>query len=600
MLFKGFKNLLVNFTGRSFTIVKTMWVKYIVPQKWLLLLSVILMIVASSLEAMSVKILEPIFNEVFIAKNKEILNIIGLEVIAIFGIKGIANYSSNMIMTKIGLDFVKNLQVDLFRHLVGLDISFFQQKNSGELLGFFIGDVNMAKDAILNSITALIKNLFTVVFLLILMFYKSFEMAVVTFIVFPLAFWPLIHYGKKVRKASTKQQMSNGGLYASLNQTFHSMKVIKSYCIEDSEVQKTKQDITAMQDITYKIVKISSMLSPLMEFFGGIAIAATLSYGGWRIINGKLTTGDFMVFLMAIVAAYKPLKSLASLNVSLQMGVSSLTRIFDLFDTKPSIKDKENAKDLVITNGGISVENVDFSYNCDKQTLQNISMKIEPNKTTAIVGFSGSGKSTLINLLLRFYDISSGAIKIDGQDIRDVKLKSLRENIALVSQDVVLFDETIKDNIIFGKKNVSDSQVIEAAKLAAADGFIRNQPQGYNTQVGEMGSNLSGGQKQMISIARAMLKDAPILLLDEATSSLDSKSEAQVQKSLELLMKGRTTVVIAHRLSTIINAHKIYVFSEGKIVEEGNHEELLKLNGFYSTLYNLQYNNYKKEEKEIQ
>lgn len=596
MLFKGIKQFFKTFTGRSFAIIKTMWKGYIAPQKWTLIIATILMIIASSLEAMSVKILEPIFNEVFIAKNQQILAIIGLEVIAIFGAKGIANYTSQIMMTKIGLNFVKKLQINLFQHLIELDISFFQQKNSGELLGFFIGDVNMAKDAILNSITALIKNLFTVIFLVILMFFKSFEMALVTFIIFPLAFWPLIHFGKKVRTATTKQQVSNGGLYASLNQTFHSMKVIKSYCIEENEVQKTDRDIAAMQDIMYKIMKIRSMLSPLMEFFGGIAIAATLSYGGWRIINGKLTTGDFMVFLLAIVAAYKPLKSLASLNVSLQMGVSSLTRIFDLFDTKPIIKNKKDAKDLIITTGGIEVKNVDFSYNSSREVLHNISMNIEPNKTTAIVGFSGSGKSTLINLLLRFYDINSGSIKIDGQDIRDVTLHSLRENIALVSQDVVLFDESIKENIIFGKQNVRDEDVVEAAKLAAADSFIRNQPHGYNTQVGEMGSNLSGGQKQMISIARAMLKNAPILLLDEATSSLDSKSENQVQKSLERLMKGRTTVVIAHRLSTIINAHKIYVFSEGKIVEEGNHEELLKLNGFYATLYNLQYNNYSRKE----
>ncbi len=594
MIFNGIRKFFSNFSGKSLVIIKDIWRKYLFPQKWMIIFAVVLMIVASSLEAMSVKILEPIFNEVFIDKNKQILAIIGLEVIAIFGFKGIANYLSQVVMAKIGLDFVKNLQVDLFRHLMTLDISFFQQKNSGELLGFFIGDVNMAKDAILNGITAVVKNLFTVFFLILLMFFKSFEMAMVTFIIFPLAFWPLIHFGKKVRTATTKQQMSNGGLYSSLNQTFHSMKVIKSYCIEDNEVKKTDRDIVGMNEISFKITKIRAMLSPLMEFFGGIAIAATLSYGGWKIINGKLTTGDFMVFLMAIVAAYKPLKILSTLNVTLQMGISSLTRIFDLFNTKPIIKDEKNAKDLVITNGGIEVKNVNFGYNNDREILHNISMKIEPNKTTAIVGFSGSGKSTLINLLLRFYDVNSGSIKIDGQDIRDVKLKSLRENIALVSQDVVLFDESIKENIIFGKQNVKNEDVIEAAKLAAADGFIRNQPQGYNTQVGEMGRNLSGGQKQMISIARAMLKNAPILLLDEATSSLDSKSESQVQKSLERLMKGRTTVVIAHRLSTIINANKIYVFSEGKIVEEGSHEELLKLNGFYSTLYNLQYNNYKK------
>lgn len=592
MIFGAIKNFFANFSGNSLKIIKTMWGKYLFPQKWLIIFAMILMIVASSLEALSVKILEPIFNEVFIAKNKEILTIISLQVVAIFGIKGIANYLSQVMMSRVGMKFVKKLQVDLFKHLMTLDISFFQHKNSGELLAYFIGDVNMAKDAILNSVTALVKNLFTVLFLVILLFYKSFEMAVVTFVIFPIAFWPLIYFGKKVRNATTKQQMNNGGLYATLNQTFRSMKVIKSYCIEDSETRKINKNIEAMQDVEYKIVKIRSLLSPLMEFFGGIAIGATLSYGGWRIINGLMTTGDFMVFLMAIVAAYKPLKNLATLNVSLQMGIAALNRIFSIFNTKPVIKDLKNAIDLDVKTGKIVIKDVSFGYEKDIEILHNINMVIEPNKTTAIVGFSGSGKSTLINLLLRYYDVNSGSIKIDGQDLREVKVESLRKNIALVSQDVVLFDDTIKENIKFGEENISDERIKEVAKLAAADDFIRNQPNGYDTIVGEMGKNLSGGQKQMISIARAMLKNAPILLLDEATSSLDSKSESQVQNSLEKLMEGRTTVVIAHRLSTIINAHKIYVFSEGKIVEEGNHKELIKLNGFYAKLYNLQYNNY--------
>lgn len=592
MIFGAIKNFFANFSGNSLKIIKTMWGKYLFPQKWFIIFAMILMIVASSLEALSVKILEPIFNEVFIAKNKEILTIISLQVVAIFGIKGIANYLSQVMMSRVGMKFVKKLQVDLFKHLMTLDISFFQHKNSGELLAYFIGDVNMAKDAILNSVTALVKNLFTVLFLVILLFYKSFEMAVVTFVIFPMAFWPLIYFGKKVRNATTKQQMNNGGLYATLNQTFRSMKVIKSYCIEGAETRKIDRNIEAMQDVEYKIVKIRSLLSPLMEFFGGIAIGATLSYGGWRIINGLMTTGDFMVFLMAIVAAYKPLKNLATLNVSLQMGIAALNRIFSIFNTKPVIKDLKNAIDLDVKTGKIVIKDVSFGYEKDIEILHNINMVIEPNKTTAIVGFSGSGKSTLINLLLRYYDVNSGSIKIDGQDLREVKVESLRKNIALVSQDVVLFDDTIKENIKFGEENISDERIKEVAKLAAADDFINNQPNGYDTIVGEMGKNLSGGQKQMISIARAMLKNAPILLLDEATSSLDSKSESQVQNSLEKLMEGRTTVVIAHRLSTIINAHKIYVFSEGKIVEEGNHKELIKLNGFYAKLYNLQYNNY--------
>ena len=306
-------------------------------------------------------------------------------------------------------------------------------------------------------------------------------------------------------------------------------------------------------------------------------------------MQGKLSVGGFMVFLFAIVAAYKPLKNLASLNVKVQMGIAALDRIFGLFDTKPLIIDRDTAIDLNVETGRIEVKNLSFSYINGIEVLHNINFLAEPNKTTAIVGASGSGKSTLISLLLRFYDAEDGNIFIDGKDIKDIKIKSLRKNIAFVSQDVVLFDDTIKNNIIFGKNNVKYEEVEEVAKKAAAHDFIMKKENMYEERVGESGMNLSGGQKQMISIARAMLKNAPILLLDEATSSLDSKSEDMVQKSLEKLMEGRTTIVIAHRLSTIINADKIYVFDNGRIVEEGTHKDLLEQNNYYAKLYKLQF-----------
>ncbi|MDR0676788.1 MAG: ABC transporter ATP-binding protein/permease [Elusimicrobiota bacterium] len=592
-IIKKIEGSIKGFTDKSFLQIKITWKRYLIPEVRLIILSIIFMIIASGLEALSVKMLQPVFDEVFISKNRAILNIIGLQIILIFAVKGIANYFQHIYMAKVGLNMVKKMQVDLFAHLMSLDISFFQRRSSGDLLNHFINDVNITKEAMLNGITSLVKDSCSVLFMIGLMFYKNAEMAAIMFILFPIAFWPLIHFGKKVRNMTSKQQMSAGGLFGSLAQAFQGIKIIKSYCLEDKETEKIKGNAEFIADISLNMTKINAILSPLMEFFGGIAVAGTLAYGGLRIMQGKLTPGSFMVFLLAIVAAYRPLKNLAGLNVKVQMGIAALNRLFKLYNEKPAILDSVVASPLIIKTGKIEVIDVKFSYISKIEVLHNISLVADPNKTTAIVGASGSGKSTLINLLLRFYDVESGYIKIDGQDLRDVSIKSLRENIAFVSQDVVLFDDTIKNNIIFGKKNVSDDEVIQAAKNAAAHSFIMKKDNGYDEMIGERGGKLSGGQKQMLSIARAMLKDAPILLLDEATSSLDSKSENIVQKSLEKLMEGRTTIVIAHRLATIINADKIFVFDNGNIVESGTHRELLAKGDYYAKLYNLQFLNKK-------
>ena len=360
--------------------------------------------------------------------------------------------------------------------------------------------------------------------------------------------------------------------------------MIKAYSMEENEIDNINKQTTDIAVLDFKISKLFNLLSPLMEFLGGIAVATTLIYGGWKIMNGQLTTGEFMVFLMAIISAYRPLKNLANINTLVQVGIASADRINDLLNEKAQIVFDDDSPDLKITHGKIEIDHVCFGYE-NKDVLNDVTFTLEPNKTTAIVGSSGSGKSTLINLLLRFYDVKSGSIKIDGQDIRDVNLKKIRDKIAFVSQDVILFDTTIKNNILFGKPDATDNEIYTAAINSAADGFIRKQPNGYETKLVERGANLSGGQRQMISIARAMLKNAPSLLLDEATSSLDAKSEKIVQKSLEKLMIGRTVVVIAHRLSTIINADKIVVFDDGKIVETGTHQSLLKKGGVYSKLY---------------
>lgn len=337
------------------------------------------------------------------------------------------------------------------------------------------------------------------------------------------------------------------------------------------------------------MARLSSLQSPLMEFFGGIAMAGTLAYGGYRILQGDMTPGNFMVFLLAIVAAYKPMKNIANLHLRMQMGIASMQRLFDMMDTPPAIHDAPDARELKINSADLDVKNITFSYDGEHQVLKNVSLTAKAGQTVAVVGHSGSGKSSLINLIPRFYDPQQGQILIDGQDIQSVTLESLRKQVAYVSQDVIIFDDTIKNNIRYGTSDATDEQVIAAAKAAAAHDFIMGTEKGYDTVLGERGGRLSGGQRQMISIARAMLKNAPILLLDEATSALDSKSERIVQDSLDTLMKGRTSIVIAHRLSTVINADRIYVFNDGEVVDSGTHEELLTHDGIYAQLYRLQF-----------
>ncbi|MDR3307262.1 MAG: ABC transporter ATP-binding protein/permease [Endomicrobium sp.] len=583
------KRLFKNTSAEAVKRVKRLWLVYMSPQWKLLVVSLVFMGIYSALNAWSVSLLEPIFDKVFIEKNKDVLFVIAAQVIFAFGAKGVAQYTQSVTMIKMGSNFTKRLQGDLFARIIAQDLEFFNKNNSGNLLVRFMGDLGAIRNAIVNGVTTVVRDACSVVFLIILMFWKSFDMAAAMFIFFPIAFYPIVYFGKKIKKIFSNQQNSFGNLYAMLAQSFQGIKIVKSYNMEESESKKIRGGAEAIAGIEVKMAKNSNILSPLMEFFGGVAAAGTLAYGGYRIARGTLTTGDFVVFLIAIVAAYQPMKSLANLNTIMQIGIMAIDRIFAIMDKKPFIVDKRGAYDLKVDKGAIKVKKVDFEYVPGVKILRGINLEVKSGEKVAIVGAAGSGKSTLMNLLLRFYDVKDGSIEIDGQDIRDVTIRSLRENIAFVSQDVVLFDDTIKNNILTGRPGAADDEAIEAAKHAAAHSFIMKQERGYDTIVGERGGALSGGQKQMVSIARAMLKNAPILLLDEATSSLDSKSERMVQEGLEKLMNGRTSIVIAHRLSTIINSDRIYVFESGDIVEVGAHEELLALNGYYANLYKVQF-----------
>lgn len=576
-------------TKDSVRMYKRVWDTYI-ARKWRwLVLAVLLMLIAASFDALLVRQLKPIFDEVFIDKNRASLGTIGLTILALYFLKGVFSYSQSLVMTKLSIRVIADMQRDVFKRLMRMDIAFYQGHSTGEILTRFTSDVAMVKDAVLNSLTTFVKDSASVAFLVVLMFFQSFEMACVMFFVFPLGIYPVAVCGRKMRKKTKKNQEAGESFFNLVTQSFKGIKIVKSYCTEDKEYEELDHMIVKMNKLSFSMACLHALQSPLMEFFGGIAMAATLGYGGYQIMQGNMSPGNFMVFLLAIVAAYKPMKNVAGLHMRMQMGVAGMQRLFSMLDIEPTIKDAPDAKDLVVSKGRIEIQNVSFSYDGEREVLHDVSVTVEPDQTVALVGHSGSGKSTLINFMPRFYDPDRGRILIDGQDIRGVTLESLRRQTAYVSQDVILFNDTIKNNIRYGTPDATDEEVVAAAKAAAADTFIRQMENGYDTVLGEQGSGLSGGQRQMISIARAMLKNAPILLLDEATSALDSQSEKIVQDSLEVLMKGRTSLVIAHRLSTIINADRIYVFNEGRIDDFGTHEELLSHNGIYAQLYRIQF-----------
>lgn len=568
---------------------KRVWMTYVAPKWKMLTLSIVLMLVASSFDALLVSQLKPIFDEVFLDKNREMLGRIGLIILALYLLKGIFSYSQSLVMTKLSIGVIRGMQFDVFKKLLTMDNKFYQKHTLGEILTRFGSDVATVQNAVLGSLTTFVRDSASVFFLIVLMFLQSFEMACVVFFVFPAAIWPIVIFGKKMRRKFQKNREVDEKFFDQVTQTFKSIKIVKSYCTEDLEFNNARETIYKQNKLQFSMAIINALQHPLTEFVGGVGMAATLAYGGYKITAGQMSAGNFMVFLLAIVAAYKPMKQLATLHMTLQQGIVSMQRLFSMLDIVPEVRDKPDARPLVIRNGRLEMKHISFSYDSEHPVLKNVSVVCEPNQTIAFVGHSGSGKSTLINFIPRFYDPDEGEVLIDGQNIKDVTLESLRKQTAYVSQDVILFKDTIKNNIRYGMPDATDEQVVAAAKAAAAHDFIMGTENGYDTVLGEQGSGLSGGQRQMISIARAMLKNAPVLLLDEATAALDSKSESIVQNSLEQLMKNRTTVVIAHRLSTIINADRIYVFNEGEIVEQGTHDELVALDGVYAQMYRIQY-----------
>ena len=545
-------------------------------------------IVAASTAALAY-LVKPMLDEIFAERRKDALIWVSTAVILVFVIRGLATYFQTITINVLTHRVLSSIQNEVFAQLLRLDLAFFHENAAGKLITRCTSDVSLLRMTIAHAIVGLGRELLTLIGLVALMFYMDWLLATIAFIAFPTAVMPISRAGRRIRKVTKNVQVQQGKLTSSLNEVFQGIRHVKAYATEGHERRRVKDEVRGLHRLIIRGVRIRAAVHPVMEFLGGVSVVAVIVYGGSQVISGVKTTGDLFAFLTALIMAYGPLKKLANWNAQLNEGLAAIERIFEVLDMRPSIVDAPDARPLQLSGGAIRFEQVEFAYTAGKVALHNVDIDIPAGKTVALVGPSGAGKSTVLNLIPRFYDIATGRITVDGQDLRAVTLASLRGAIGLVSQEIVLFDDTVRANIAYGRLDATDAEIVEAAEAAGAHEFVSALPEGYDTPVGPHGVKLSGGQRQRLVIARAMLKNAPILLLDEATSALDTESERHVQTALARLKQGRTTVVIAHRLSTVVAADLIYVLDQGRIVESGSHAALIAKAGHYARLYALQF-----------
>ena len=558
------------------------------PHTLKFILAMLCMLVVGLSTAAAAYLVKPALDEIFLNKNADTLMWIPIAVLIIYLLKGLGSYGQTVLMSYIGHRVVADLRYDLYRHIQLQPLSFFTKNPTGTLMSRITYDVNLVRDTVSEAVTSILKDTFTLIALVFVIFYRDWKLALIAMVVFPIAIYPITAFGRKMRKIARASQITMGSLTSLLQETISGNRIVKAFSMEDHENKRFSKENERLFKLVMKSVSVRAITTPLMEFLGGVGIAAITFYGGYHVIQGTSTPGTFFSFLAALLMLYEPAKRLTNVNITIQQGLSAAERIFTVMDTIPEIKDREGAGPLPPITREIHFEHVSFSY--DKtQVLKDIKLKIKAGEMVAFAGMSGGGKTTLVNLIPRFYDVNDGRILIDDRDIRDVTIGSLRSQIAIVTQQTILFNDTIRNNIAYGDIHKSEEDIVRAAKAANAHDFITKFLEGYDSVIGEQGVKLSGGERQRISIARALLKDAPILILDEATSSLDTESEVEVQDALDKLMKGRTTLVIAHRLSTIRKADRIIVIVDGKIVEEGAHESLLAKEGEYHKLYNMQF-----------
>ena len=538
-------------------------------------------------------LLDPAIEKIFIEKDQTLILIIPILIIAAFTTKGISLYLAKTTMIGVGEEVKKMLQEDMLKSFISADTQFIENKHTGKYISNLTFDVSMITNLLTNALLNLFKDGLTLIGLLSVMFYQNWKLSLIAIIMIPLASAMARSLGKRVGKVTTEATEKSGLLTTYLIEIFKNHKLIKIFQTEEYENSRAKKYINELKEKSKKIGIIFVRATPIMETLTGIMIAILIFYSGKLIIKNEIDINNFFSFLAAMMLAYQPVRSLATLNIGVNQGLAAAKRILPIVDNKNYIKDNKDDKSLELTKGNIEFKKVSFKYvNTEGSTLKSIDLKIEGGKMTALVGHSGAGKSTIMNLIPRFYDRIAGDIFIDGSSIYNKKIASLRKNISLVTQDTTLFDDTIKNNISYANQKVSEKNIIEVAKLSFADEFINKLPNKYDTIIGENGVRLSGGEKQRLSIARAMLKDSKIILLDEATSSLDAETESKIQKAINLLTKNRTTLVIAHRLSTILNSDKIYVINNGLVVGEGKHEELIKSSEIYKNFYEKQIQKY--------
>jgi subfamily B ATP-binding cassette protein MsbA len=551
-------------------------------------IAMVCMLVVGATTSALAFLVKPTLDEIFLKQNANMLRWIPLAVVGIYLIKGGCSYAQTILMNFIGQRVVADLRAELYRKIQTQSLAFFTRNPTGILMSRITNDVGYVQGAVSEAVTALLKDSFTLICLVFVIFYRDWQLAIIAMFVFPLAVYPIVKFGQKIRQVATRTQVTVGSLMTLLQETISGTRIVKAFSMEEYENRRFSGENERLFRLTLKSVSINALSSPFMEFLGGLGISAIIFYGGYQVIHGQSTPGTFFSFLTALIMLYEPVKRLTNVNNTIQQGIAGAQRVFAIIDLVPEIRNLPGAAPLPRISREIEIRDVTFRYE-EAPVLRKIDLRIRTGEVVAFVGMSGGGKTTLVNLIPRFYDVTEGAITIDGRDIRDVTVESLRGQIAIVAQQTILFNDTVRNNIAYGDIVKTEEEIVAAAKAANAHDFIVRLPMGYDTLIGEQGTKLSGGERQRISIARAILKDAPILILDEATSSLDSEAEIEVQEALENLMKGRTTLVIAHRLSTIRNADRIIVLVNGEIREEGTHETLLACQGEYCRLYNMQF-----------
>ena len=574
---------------RNIDIIKRLYNNYTKQFLPKILLSVFFSVLVAGSTASIAWLLDPAIKKIFIDKDQTLTLVIPLIIILAFSTKGVSLYFAKIILVRVGQEITKILQFQVMKSIIEADSQIVDNKHSGKFISHLTFDVGMITNLVSTVILNLTKDTFTLIGLLGVMFYQNWRLALFAIIMIPLASFAARSLGKRMGKATTEAADRSGELTSYLLEIFKNHKIIKIFQKENFEFSRTEKFINNLKEKVIKIQTVLVRASPIMEILTGFMIAGLIFYSGKLILKNELDINSFFSFLAAMMLAYQPIRSLATLNMGINQGLAAAKRILPIIDMKNQIIETEKPNNLEIKKGEIRFNKVRFKYNDDERdVLKSIDLTISGGEMTSVVGHSGAGKSTILNLIPRFYDSNSGDILIDDQSIYKSKIFSLRSNISLVNQDTTLFDDTIKNNIAYAKLDASEDEIFEAAKLSFCDEFINKLPNKFDTIIGENGIRLSGGEKQRLSIARAMLKKSKIILLDEATSSLDAETESKIQEAIKFLTKNRTTLVIAHRLSTIMNSNKIYVVDDGKIAAEGNHQELIKSSEIYKNFYEKQ------------